>query len=61
MQHACSGGGDSQGGRPELLLNFKSVVLAELGGTGEGYSRIWHLRANISITPLAAPMPPDLS
>ena len=60
MQHACSGGGDSQGGRPELLLILR-LVLGELGGTGEGYSRIWHLRANISITPLAAPMPPDLS
>ena len=57
MQHACSGGGDSQGGRPVILR----LVLGELGGTGEGYSRIWHLRANISITPLAAPMPPDLS
>ena len=22
MQHACSGGGDSRGGRPDLLLNF---------------------------------------
>eukprot|EP01047_Picozoa_sp_COSAG01_P053306 COSAG01_NODE_5698_length_4090_cov_4.526936_3_plen_56_part_00 len=49
----------TRGGRPELLLILRLVLGA--GGTGEGYSRIWHLRANISITPLAAPMSPGLS
>jgi hypothetical protein len=46
---------------PIIIADFKPRAGGELGGTGEGYSRIWHLRANISITPLAAPMPPGLS
>jgi hypothetical protein len=36
-------------------------VLAELRDTGEGYSRLWHLRANISMSPLADPMRPGRS
>ena len=36
-------------------------ALAELGDTGGRYYWFWHLRGNISISQVAAPMPPGLS
>eukprot|EP01047_Picozoa_sp_COSAG01_P096442 COSAG01_NODE_26941_length_698_cov_332.602671_1_plen_53_part_01 len=39
--------------RPPIL----GRALARLGDTGGRYCRLWHLRGNVSMSPLAAPMP----
>jgi hypothetical protein len=50
-------------GRPSSPF-FNGILgraLARLGDTGGRYCRLWHLRGNVSMSPLAAPMPPGLS
>eukprot|EP01052_Picozoa_sp_SAG31_P019560 SAG31_NODE_1431_length_8376_cov_2.033829_4_plen_92_part_00 len=54
--HAAAAGNPSQ--RPATILGR---ALARLGDTGGRYCRLWHLRGNVSMSPLAAPMPPGLS
>ena len=41
--------------------DYSGVDLHELGDTGGRYYWFWHLPRNISISPVAAPMPPGLS
>jgi hypothetical protein len=52
------GGGESQ---PAASHKKIGRALARLGDTGGRYCRLWHLRGNVSMSPLAAPMPPGLS
>eukprot|EP01049_Picozoa_sp_SAG25_P020661 SAG25_NODE_7225_length_494_cov_152.055696_1_plen_123_part_01 len=50
-------------GRPSspFFYGILGRALARLGDTGGRYCRLWHLRGNVSMSPLAAPMPPGLS
>ena len=50
-------------GRPSspFFPGILGRALARLGDTGGRYCRLWHLRGNVSMSPLAAPMPPGLS
>ena len=68
LLHRCHHIVRIRGGSPRALRPsspfFNGILgraLARLGDTGGRYCRLWHLRGNLSMSPLAAPMPPGLS